>query len=73
MAAHKDMEQAMKRLAEVTTEIHAATVELRLTIHATRRNRRTPDEIRTILAGARSIVYQSRVIRRAVKARFRIH
>jgi hypothetical protein len=49
MSVDKDMDQAMKRLAEVATEIHDSTVELRLTIYATRRNRRTPDEIRAVL------------------------
>ena len=71
--ADDDVVKAIERLAEVSMQLHDSTVELRQTRLALQRNHRTPAQIREMLAMARLAVYRSRIIRRALKARFRVH
>jgi hypothetical protein len=72
VAAGERLKHVEKDLLDVVDQLHDATVELRRAMHAQRTQRRTPDEIRATLTLARSVVYRSRVIRRALKARFRV-
>jgi len=72
MARNARLDDVVEELAGALTRLHLATIELRRTVHATQHQRRTPNDIRSMMDLARRAVHRSRAIRRALKERFQV-
>lgn len=68
-----DGEVETEHLARVTERLRRNRRELARTIQALRAHRRTPEQIRAVIARSKLLIYRSLLIRRKLERHLRVH